>query len=263
MQQANSTTEAGLPAAPTIRRLRHETRRRVLDVRAVERVTPQMIRVTFAGEDLDGFVSASPDDHVKVFLPGSGAEPEMRDYTPRRHDAETGELVIDFVDHDGGPATDWARQAKPGDRLTIGGPRGSQVIEGEIAAWLLIGDETALPAIGRRIEALGEGVPVTSLVAVEGADEEQVFETAADLHARWIHRPAVAAADPAPYLEALEDLALAPGTLVWIAAEAGVARALRTHVVGTLGHPKTWVKAAGYWVKGEADASVKSLEGET
>jgi NADPH-dependent ferric siderophore reductase len=36
-----------------------------------------------------------------------------------------------------------------GDAIRIGGPRGSQVIEGPIAHWLLVGDETALPAIGR------------------------------------------------------------------------------------------------------------------
>ena len=41
---------------------------------------------------------------------------------------------------------------------------------------------------------------------------------------------------------------------VWIAAESGVARALRRYVIEQRGHPRELVKAAGYWRRGEADA---------
>jgi NADPH-dependent ferric siderophore reductase len=41
---------------------------------------------------------------------------------------------------------------------------------------------------------------------------------------------------------------------VWIAGESGAARAIRTYVVETLGHPREWTKAAGYWTLGVADA---------
>ena len=249
---------AGLPV---IRRVRHELKRRDLAVTRVERLTPHMIRVTLWGPDMDDFVSAAPDDHIKLFFPGEADQPEMRDYTPRRFDAD-GFLVLDFVDHEAGPAADWARAALPGDRLQIGGPRGSAVVEGDIAAWLLIGDETALPAIGRRIEELAPGVPVTSIVAVPGAADEQVFESEAVHRAVWLHRPLEQATDPAPYLEALRGVELAPGTFVWIAAEAGVARAIRDYLTAERGLPLPWLKAAGYWVAGEADASVKSLEAE-
>ena len=71
----------------------------------------------------------------------------MRDYTPRRHDAEAGTLEIDFALHEAGPATQWAEQAKVGDLLGVGGPRGSFIVPTDFDWHLLIGDDTALPAI--------------------------------------------------------------------------------------------------------------------
>ncbi|MEQ3626126.1 MAG: siderophore-interacting protein [Marinobacter sp.] len=243
---------------PRITRQRHELRRRTLSVARTERLTPHMIRLTVEGPELDGFISGAPDDHVKLFIPDDSAEGQARrDYTPRRY--RDGQLLLDVVDHPGGPAADWAREVAVGDTVEIGGPRGSQVIEGGIAHWLLIGDETALPAIGRRIEETPADGAVTSLVAVPGAADEQQFDTKATLDARWLHRPLAEAADPAPYLKALEGITLPPRCFVWIAAEAGVTRAIREALLQR-GHPKHWMKASGYWVRGEADASVKSME---
>jgi NADPH-dependent ferric siderophore reductase len=85
-----------------IARVRYEPRRRLLTVQRVERITPNMARVTLGG-DVTGFVSSAYDDHLKVFfpLPGQDAltisEPVSngaadiegvsrspgRDYTPR------------------------------------------------------------------------------------------------------------------------------------------------------------------------------------
>jgi NADPH-dependent ferric siderophore reductase len=252
--------QAGASAdAPVIRRMRHETTRRNLRIARAERLTPNMIRIVAEGPELAGFVSGAPDDHVKVFVVGADGERVMRDYTPRHHDAQAGTLTIDFFDHEGGPVSDWARAAKVGDTISIGGPRGSQVIEGPIAHWLLVGDETALPAIGRRVEELPAGVSATVIGAVPSAADEQRFATAATLDARWVHRAAAAATDPAPLLAALAEVALAPNTFVWIAAEAAVARAAREYLVETRGLDKRWIKAAGYWVAGQADSSAKNL----
>jgi len=182
----------------------------------------------------------------------------MRDYTPRRHDAQAGTLTVDFFDHEAGPASAWARQAKAGDTLHVGGPRGSQVIEGPIAHWLLIGDESALPSIGRRVEELG-AVGATVIVAAPDAADEQALTSKAALQTHWLHRPATQATDAAPFLAALEGLDIAPQTFIWIAAEAGVARTLREALLAR-GVDKAWIKAAGYWVAGQADAAVKSFE---
>lgn len=246
-------TDSTTADTPRIVRQRHEPRRRNLTVLQSERLTPHMQRITLHG-DLTGFQSLAPDDHIKVIV---GTEPDlaMRDYTPRRHDVTAGELVVDFALHQAGPATDWAMQAQAGDTLTVGGPRGSQQITGPIAHWLLVGDETALPAIGRWIEEAAPETRITAVIAVPGPADEQQFETAARVALHWVHRPESAAADPAPVLAALAGVDLPAQTFAWIAAEAGVTRALRAHLLETRGHPLHWLKAKGYWVRGQADTT--------
>jgi NADPH-dependent ferric siderophore reductase len=256
MNQHTPNTFEPSENAPRIERIRHELKRRDLTVDTVERITPQMLRITLTGEDLADFVSAAPDDHVKIFLPATSGEPERRDYTPRRFDPKTRSLVLDFAVHEAGPATRWALDATPGSSLSIGGPRGSGVVSG-VRHWLLVGDETALPAIGRRIEEAESGMVITSVAAVTGADEEQTFETRAEFNAIWAHRPLSKAADATALIAALETVELQPDTFVWIAAEASVARAIRSYIVEKRGHRLPWLKAAGYWLLGKADAHEK------
>lgn len=240
-----------------IQRIRREPQRRVLEVRRMEAVTPLMRRVVLGGPALAGFDSPAPDDHIKLFLPTPGGM-ERRDYTPRAHDGAAGELAVDFALHEAGPATTWALSARPGDTLEIAGPRGSLLVPNDFDWWLLLGDETALPAIGRRVEALPHGTQVTTLATVTGPAEEQRWTTPANLVARWAHRPAARADDPAPLLHALEGFVPPPGDgFVWVAAEATVARALRAHVRDRMAHPPEWTKASGYWIKGVADGHDK------
>ncbi|WP_043879565.1 siderophore-interacting protein [Azorhizobium caulinodans] len=240
---------------PRIERVRHDLRRRRLTVAATERLTPHMIRITLSGAEMEGFTSLSPADHIKIFVPDGQGGTQMRDYTPRRYDAATGTLLIDFAVHEAGPATRWALDARVGDEVEIGGPRGSMVIGGAIRNWLLIGDETALPSIGRRIEEFAPGTTVTSLVAVPGPEDEQRFETEARLTALWVHRR-----DPrevGPLLEPLKGIDIPAGTFVWLAAEASVTRAIRAHLLGERQVPPGWLRASGYWVHGTADATEK------
>jgi NADPH-dependent ferric siderophore reductase len=214
-----------------------------------------MLRITFGGEELAGFNSPSPSDHVKVFFPTEKGATVSRDYTPRLFDRIANTLAIDFAIHDEGVGSSWAQFAVPGDELQIVGPRGSTVINAGAAWWLLIGDETALPSIGRRIEESPAGAKIISIVAVTGQDEEQTFETKANLALHWVHRPETAAGDAGPLLKALSSLEL-PSSLgiVWIGSEAEVARTLRTYILETLAHPADWVKTSAYWTKASSSA---------
>jgi NADPH-dependent ferric siderophore reductase len=241
-------------------RVRRETRRRSLAVAAVEQLTPKMRRIRFASADLHDFASDASDDHIKLFFPM--AEPQendkpfcMRDYTPRAFDPAAGTLTIDFALHEAGPATRWALSAQPGDALEIGGPRGSLIVPDDFDWYLLIGDETALPAIGRRVESLRPDTKVTTIVAVDGTADHQHFVTQANWKPVWVHRAGSSADDAALLRAALAERSPLPegDGYIWIAAEAHAARMLRNMVVDTLGHPKAWVKAAGYWTKGTAN----------
>jgi len=255
-------------ATRSMQRVRHEARTRVLTVARVTRLTPHMLRITLTGP-LEGFVSAAADDHVKLFFPlpggtqpvfpqgppgspqaANGPAPIMRDYTPRRYDSISGELDIEFVLHDEGPATAWASRAKPGDLLGIGGPRGSFVLQGDFDWYLLIADESGLPAVARRLEELPSSAQALVVVEVADASEQQLLKSAAALKVKWVHRHEPPG-DAAALLDAVSTLQLPPGIgYAWIACESNVARALRQHLVNERGLDKQWVKAAGYWKRG-------------
>ena len=59
-------------------RIRHELRRRMLTVTSTELLTPHMQRFGFTSPDLHDFVSASHDDHIKLFFPGDGEDADGR-----------------------------------------------------------------------------------------------------------------------------------------------------------------------------------------
>jgi NADPH-dependent ferric siderophore reductase len=257
--------------ARTARRVRHETKTRLLQVRQVSRLTPKMVRVVVGGEALAGFVSAAHDDHVKLFFPQPGQDkpvlptptpngpvypegaprPAARDYTPRRYDAAVNTLTIDFVLHGDGPATAWAAQAQPGQYLGVGGPRGSFIVPDDFDWYLLVGDETAIPAIGRRLEELPAGTRVIAVVEVADAAEEQELQTRTRLEMHWLRRQGAAAGNHVLLQNALSELALPVGEgYAWVAAEARTAKALRRYLVDQRGLPKDRVKAAAYWKQG-------------
>ncbi|MDC7741920.1 siderophore-interacting protein [Rhizobium binxianense] len=252
----NNHLKEQVSPAPAIERVRHDTRRRTLSVESVVDITPGMRRISLAGDDLADFTSLAPDDHIKIFIPGADGDEERRDYTPRRYDNAERRLTIDFALHKAGPVTRWAIGARLGDRLDIGGPRGSAVVSPTVKRWLLIGDETALPAIGRRIEESGAGTVITTIAAVAGPQDEQSFDTRAELDVRWAHRPLSQAIDAAALLKLLSTVDIQPETFVWVAAEASVTRAVRAHLLER-GYPLSWIKASGYWVFGKADTTEK------
>jgi NADPH-dependent ferric siderophore reductase len=251
---AAAATQASDPRAP--RRVRHEPRRRKLTVRQVETIAAHMVRVTLSG-DLEGFTSLGFDDHVKLFFPdgtkNAEGAPNMlgRDFTPRRYDPAQDTLEIDFAIHDAGPATRWAAQAKPGDTLALGGPRGSFIIPTSFDWHLLVGDETALPAISRRLAELPARTRTVVVAEVDGRDDETALPTAADATVTWAHRNGVAAGDSDVLAKTLAKLKLPAGDYYgWVACESLIAKALRRQLIADHGANPKWLRAAGYWRRG-------------
>lgn len=246
----------------TIHRVMHEIKRRRLEVLRVVDLTPRMRRITLGGPELAGFVSLGTDDHVKLLFPqnaeqaaaletlvlGAGKDngpmPAMRDYTPRRYDLNTLELDIDFVLHGDGPASTWAEQAKPGQFLHIGGPRGSMIVPDIFDSYLLIGDETALPAIARRLEGLAANRRALVIVEVENGKEQQVLQSAAEVNVIWVLREG----GKDHLLSTVRQIQVPGGSLyAWIATESKVSRQIRRVLLDEHGLDEQFVKAVGYW----------------
>ena len=242
---------------PAIHRVNHEIRQRRLQVLRVTELTPRMRRITLGGPELAGFTSLGSDDHIKLLFGCTpeeqqaieqrsmgregGVRPTMREYTPRRIDLNAGELDIDFVLHGDGPASTWAAQAAPGQVLDIAGPRASLIVPDIFDSYLLIGDETALPAIARRLEELPPGRTVLAVIEIEDEQERQPFTSLATVEVIWVarHRQAL--------LAALADLALPAGKLYsWIALEKSLTRQAKALLVSK-GANEDALKAAAYW----------------
>ena len=242
-----------------IHRVTHEIKRRRLEVLRVVDITPRMRRVTFGGPELAGFISLGSDDHIKLLFPqnaaeqaaldspdfnlrGDGPQPAMRDYTPRRYDLAIGELDIDFVLHGDGPASTWAEQAKVGQHLHIGGPRGSMIVPDIFDSYLLIGDETAIPAIARRLDELPAGRKVLAVIEIANAAERQPLHSAAEVEVIWVVR------GQDDLLETVQNLTLPGGSLYsFVATESKLSRQLRRVLLDTHNINEAFLKAVGYW----------------
>lgn len=236
-----------------VQRLRHELKFRELTVRAVHDVTPHLRAITFTDESLADFVSPSFDDHVKLFIDTGAEEPARRDYTPRRFDNAARELTLEFVLHGDGAAAGWAAQAAPGQRVRIGGPRGSFLIPLDYAWHLLVGDETALPAIARRLEELPPGAQAIVVLQVPDEGDRPVLASVASVQWHWTRT-----GDET--LALLRGLALPPGEgYAWAAGEAAEMAELRRILVDEKGHDKRAIRAAAYWKRG-ASAHHENLE---
>jgi NADPH-dependent ferric siderophore reductase len=225
-----------------------------------------MVRITLGGDELADFVSSGTDQRIKLCLPQPGQpmplgrtraevfalprdqQPRQRTYTVRSFDPERRELAIDFVVHDhGGPGTTWATDARPGEQIVTVGPSPAYQPNPEAAPLVLVGDETALPAIAAILEELPVGVRVHTVVEVADAAEQQLIGTAADVVWTWLYRNGAPAGHNGLLVDAVRAADLTPRPEVWIGAEAGVVHELRDYCYDVLGLDRGRVHAVAYW----------------
>ncbi len=235
-------------------------------VERVEQLTPHMVRVVFGGPGLDGFAAGEFTDHyVKLMFPPPGApysvpfDPQqVRDELPREQwptlrtysvrSWEAGLLTIDFVVHgDTGVAGPWALGAKPGDLLQFRGPGGAYAPDATAAWHLMVGDESALPAIAAALARIPVGVPVHVFLEVDGPADELPLDSPGDLHVSWLHRDSDPDA-PDLLLRAVEKLDFPAGRVhAFVHGEATATRALRRHLLAGRGMPRADLHVSGYW----------------
>lgn len=238
-----------------------------LEVRRTERLTPRMIRVVAGGADLAVFPDTPHTDrYVKILFPRPGVTypdpfdmdviraelpreqwPATRTYTVRAFDPRQRELTIDFVHHgDEGLAGPWAAGARAGDVLRIMGPGGAYAPDPDADWHLLVGDESALPAIGAACERIPAGVPVVAVLEVADAAEHQPLSGAVDV--RWLHRDPAA---PDQLVGALRAVPFPAGRVhAFVHGEAGVVRGVRRHLVDERAVPRELLSVSGYWRRG-------------
>jgi NADPH-dependent ferric siderophore reductase len=247
-----------------------------------ERLTPHLIRVVLGGEGLAGFdVGAYTDHYVKLLFPHPGVDypvpmdmaavrrdlpreqwPRLRSYTVRSWDAAARELTIDFVYHgDEGLAGPWAAAARPGDGVDFLGPGGGYAPSADADWHLLVGDESALPAIAAALERLPVGAPARAFVEVAGPEEELKLAGAGEAEVVWVHRGGRTVGEA--LVEAVRALEFPPGAVhAFVHGEAGFVKELRHLLRFERGLDRDQLSISGYWRLGADDEGWRAAKAD-
>lgn len=237
------------------------------EVVRVEELAPWLRRVVLGGPGLADFESTGVgDEYLRVMFPAPGAaEPDLpvvedgvfdfgkvdlallRTYTVRDHDADAGEVTIDFVVHEGGVASTWARGAKVGDVVGLNSPTAMYDAPADLAWQVLAADAAALPALSRILEMTPRHV--RTRVVLELPDDVDVVlpeHPVADV----VRIVAGNGHGPSRLPEIVETLNRPEGVgYVWVAGESKALRGVRKHLRHVLGLPASAYKSVGYWIE--------------
>lgn len=234
---------------------------RVLTVARAWHLTPNMVRVVFAGPELDLFPTGHEGGNCKLMIPETGETradftarlvngpaPVRRTYTVRMFDPDTQELTIDFVAHgDDGPASRWARHAQPGDFIGFVGPSAPKITHFEADWYLVAADLSAVPVAAAALEAMPRNAKGVAIFEVPSAEDRQDIAIPEGFDVHWFIQP-----DPHAPSRAQEDLIR---SLAWptgrvqtcIAGESSVIRSLRALLINEKQLPKKDAYISGYW----------------
>ncbi|MGW4029681.1 siderophore-interacting protein [Streptomyces sp. NPDC004838] len=245
-----------------------------------ERLSPHMTRVVLGGEGLAGFSLEGYTDHyVKLLFPPRGVAypepfdleriraefprdqwPANRTYTVRSWDEADRELVIDFVVHgDEGLAGPWAARARIGEPMWIIGPGGGYAPDPAADWHLLVGDESALPAVAASLERMPAGAVVHAFVEVEDAGEELKLTAPDGVEVRWLHREGRPVGEA--LVAAVSELDFPEGRVcAFVHGEAAFVKELRRHLRLERQVPREQLHISGYWRLGQTDEAWRAVK---
>lgn len=253
---------------------------KLLTVSRATYLTPHMIRVTFAGEELASIPAGCERAHRKIMLPvdgqsredfstqlANGSRPATRTYTIRHVRADALEMDIDFVAHgDEGPASTWAHRAQVGSFCGFAG-HGPIKLTDFYADWYLVAaDMSALPVAAATLEAMPRDAKGVAIFEITSGDDRQAIAAPPDIDIHWLVQP-----DPHVPSDAQERLIRGfewPQGVIQtcIAGESGVIRALRDFLHNEKRLPKKDTYISGYWKIGlveDEHQQMKRAEADT
>lgn len=251
------------------------------EVLRTQQLTPALVRLVLGGPGLEDFRAADGTDaYVNVAIAPTGAAygpvfdpdevkatrpreewPARRRYTVRHWDEAARELTLDVVVHgDDGAAGPWARAARPGDVLVMTGPSAGYRPDPEADWHLLVGDESALPAIAATLEALPAGARTVVRLVCDGPEHEVALESAADVDLEWLHR---SPEQPTPLPDAVAALDFPAGRVhAFVHGEADEIRVIRRHLLTERGVARADMSCSPYWRRTMTDEAWRAVKKE-
>lgn len=223
-----------------------------------------MRRIVLGGQSLSEFPTDQESGYVKLVLEPAveeDARPRMRSYTIRRFDAERLELVLDFVDHgDSGPASAWARRARPGDALTLRGPGEKKLADPKADWYLLAGDMSALPALAVNLERLPRDACGYAVIEVLSEEDRQPLSHPPGVEVTWIVNTNNERANSV-LADAVMALPWLSGTpYPWFAGEFDAMRRVRRYLRDKRALDKRHMYVSCYWKIGDTDEGMKAAK---
>ena len=231
-----------------------------------------MARVTLTGAELEGFAVEQPAASVRLLLPSpgqarlvvpewngnefllpDGQRPTLRTLTPRRLDAANLELDLDIVLHDAGAASDWATSARRGDPVAVSGPGRGYLLEAA-SGLVLVGDETAIPAISQLLEAAPAHMAIHVYVEVADPDARLSLPAHPSATISW-HDMAPDGSAGDALVAAVRAADIHRDARIWAAGEAASMQRIRRHLFEERGFPRRQATVRGYWKHGRGGGS--------
>ncbi|GMR01897.1 MAG: siderophore-interacting protein [Acidimicrobiia bacterium] len=217
-------------------------------------LTRRARRITFTGMTLVD--SVKPAAYLSLYFDAPGPEwppqpgamqPPDRMYTSRYLDPACESITIDFVLHGRGKATDWARTAVAGDTIWAGQTTGGYDIPDSLDHLVLVGDDTAIPAIGTVLEAIPETTRTTIVIeVVDEVDERQPSDTTPS-DPIWLHRGTDVATAGYQTMNLVRSIAVPRDAYWWIAGEREAIRSIRDMLISEKSVDTTRISLNTYW----------------
>ena len=254
----------------------------VLSVLATQRVSDHLVRLTLGGPGMKDFVAKdATDQYIKILFSdpalgltppydldairaehGPAGVPVRRTYTVRavREDS----IDVEFVTHGSeGLAGPWAAAAQPGEAVCFSGPGGNY--RPEAGAWhLLLGDESALPAIAAALEAMDPDAQGVAVLEVAGPGDEIELAAPAGVQVRWLHRGGPWTPESSLLLGGLRgvEVPLDQAVRVFAHGERETMKALRGVLVDELGLDRRQLSLSAYWAFGREEETFQAEKRE-
>lgn len=243
--------------------MRKRPPQRTLSVLRKSLVTPNMMRVTLGGDQLEGFPTGTDGGYVKLRLPDlhNPEETVVRTYTIRAQRAS--EIDVDFALHglgkSGGPATRWAVAAEVGNTITLGGPGPAKPLIEPFERCFIVGDMTALPAISVNLEKLDQAARGKAVIEIISKDDIQQLKHPTGVEIDWVINP-----KPGSYDVLSNHVQNLPWqdvkTYAWVACEFSTMKALRTYFREVRKLDKTELYVSSYWKNGSDEEKHRKLK---
>lgn len=248
--------------------------RTVLQLKKREYITPNYIRLTLTGEDIEPFASCTVGANNKIFIPPQGVsrvnfppqpvEKEenveklaiRRTYTHAGLSLENKEMYMDFVAHGlSGPASRFAMEAPIGAELGVAMKIKESELAPEADFYCLVGDATAIPVIRATLASLPQEAKGAIFLEIPTNEDKQVFHKPEHIQVKWIINPNIGTntllAQTA--IQYLEETQIEDSKFAFVACEYENVRTLRNYLRKEREWTNKEVSAYSYWKYGIAE----------